>query len=97
MRVTKEHPASQAYGRGSDNYRAPAAYAVLNAKGAKVGIILGTHARHFEKTHWTVYWLSPEAIPRTVYNAKSFADAKGFAERWDGQAPEPWRVTGGSR
>lgn len=95
MVIRKERAAHQSFGRGSDNYRQPASYVVLNDAGIKVGIILGSSAGFMEKSQWQVCWVSPAGIPRTVKYADSFTQAKAWAEQWDGQAPEQWRTGGG--
>jgi len=90
-RVVKEAAASRAYGRGSDNYRSPARYAVVR-DGKRIGIILGTDAGFMEKSRWSVEWLQPSTgLPRTVFEGDSFAIAKAWAESWDGQGPVRWR------
>jgi hypothetical protein len=91
MTVRKNRAATQSFGRGSDNYRTPAGYAVLDATGATVGIILGSRAGYMQKSRWEVCWLSPTGMPRTVHQADSFAAAKAWAQTWDGQAPIQWR------
>jgi hypothetical protein len=91
MTVVKDKPASQSYGRGSDNYRERASYAVLDAAGRKVGIILGTAAGYMQSSTWTVSWLTVRGIPVGLHYADTFADAKTWAQAWDGQAPERWR------
>jgi hypothetical protein len=91
MTVKKIRAASQSFGRGSDNYRTPAGYAVLDATGTEVGIILGSRVGFMQRSTWAVYWLSPTGMPRTVHTADSFAAAKTWAQTWDGQAPTQWR------
>ncbi len=55
MRVTikKRVSASRSYGRGMDNYRSPGKYDI-NYGGNTVGAILGTNARQYESSSWTV-------------------------------------------
>ena len=89
--VRKDASASRSYGIGC-NFHQPARYVVVNAAGAMIGVIQGTRAGFREKSQWTVEWMSPTGIPRTVHFADSFADAKAWAIAWDGQAPEQWRV-----
>ena len=95
MTITKERAATVAYGRGRDSYRTPARYAVLDAAGTKVGIILGSATGYMESTKWEVCWVSPTTgMPRVVYYAKSYRDAKAWAMAWDGRTnvrPE-WRA-----
>lgn len=95
MRVVKVLAAGQAYGRGGDNYRMPAKYAVRNERGATVGIILGARVGFMQRGSWDLCWLSPEGVPRHVRGFAGFKEAKAWAETWDGQAPERWRVGGG--
>lgn len=84
MDIVKLTAASTSYGRGPDNYRSPATYAVLDAAGARVGLILGTRAGYMQKSRWEVCWVSPAGVPRTVHYADSFRAAKTWAEQWDG-------------
>ncbi len=81
-----------AYGRGVDNYRQPAQYAVHDSSGKQIGLIMGKRVGYMEPGSWSVNWMSPEGIPREVHHASTFAKAKAWAEQWDGQAPEQWRA-----
>jgi len=83
--VIKTRKASTSYGRGSDNYRLPAKYDVVNADGQRVAIILGTAAGHRERSTWTVNFLSPGGYPRLIHYSSSFTAAKEWAQEWDGK------------
>jgi hypothetical protein len=94
MVIKKSASASRSYGRGGDNYRSPALYAVLDDSGARIGMIMGSNAGYMERSQWEVLWLNPTTgMPRVVRYAKSFKEAKAWAEAWDGNTgvrPE-WR------
>jgi len=83
--VIKTRKASTSYGRGIDNYRSPATYAVVNADGQRVGLILGTDAGYMARSTWTVNFLGLNGIPRTIHYSDSFKAAKAWAQEWDGK------------
>jgi hypothetical protein len=90
--IKRVAPASVSYGRGRDNYSSRASYVVVNAAGERIGAIMGSDTRHFEKSAWTVEWFDAKGFPRTVCYADSFKHAKAFAATWDGSAPASWRA-----
>ena len=82
--VIKTRNASTSYGRGIDNSRQPATYAVVNAEGKHIGIIRGTRAGYMESSLWTVNFDAGNGVPLLIHHAFSFAAAKAWAQKWDG-------------
>lgn len=83
--VIKTRSSSTSYGRGIDNSRQPATYAVVNAEGKSIGIIKGTRFGYMERSTWTVNFDKGNGVALLIHYADSFKAAKEWAQKWDGK------------